>query len=183
MNGRRGYDRNIIAGVVAGLVGGLAGTWTMSQFQAMWSKASGDHHPDAASAAGRHDARDWQERIEGANANELAADAIARRTIDRRLTREELEKAAPALHYAFGAAMGAIYGGLREVSPAVRGMGGSGWGTTVWAAADGLAVPMLGLSRPKTDYPLETHAQSYAAHLVFGVTTEVVRRGVRALVD
>jgi hypothetical protein len=181
MNGRRRDDRSVVAGVVAGLVGGLAGTWAMTQFQAVWSKAAGDHEPEAASAGGRHDARDWQERVEGTNANELAADAIARRTIERPLTREELEKAAPALHYAFGAVMGAIYGGLREISPAVRSMGGSGWGTTVWAAADGLAVPMLGLSRPKTDYPLEAHAQSYGAHLVFGVTTEFVRRGVRAM--
>ncbi len=78
--------------------------------------------------------------------------------------------------------MGALYGGLREVSPAVRRMGGTGWGSAVWAGADGIAVPLLGLSRPKSDYPLETHAQSYAAHIVFGVTTEVVRRGVRALI-
>jgi hypothetical protein len=181
MTGRRRDDRNVAAGIVAGLLAGLAGTWAMSEFQAIWSKATGDHDPDTASAGGRHDARDWQERIEGENANELAANAIARRTIDRPMTREELEKAAPLLHYAFGAAMGAIYGGLREVSPAIRNMGGTGWGTTVWAGADGIAVPLLGLSRPKTDYPLETHAQSYAAHLVYGVTTELVRRGVRAL--
>jgi putative membrane protein len=181
MNGRRGEDRNVAAGIVAGLIGGLAGTWAMSQFQAMWSQATGSHNPDTASAGGRHDARDWQERVEGRNANEEAADTVARHTIDRSLTREELELAAPAMHYAFGAAMGALYGGLREVSPGVRRMGGSGWGSAVWAGADGIAVPLLGLSRPKTDYPLETHAQSYAAHIVFGVTTELVRRGVRAL--
>jgi putative membrane protein len=180
---RSGDTGNVVAGVVAGLIGGLAGTWTMTHFQAMWSRASGDHDPDTASSGGRHDARDWQERIEGSNANELAANAIARRAIDRPLTRQELEKAAPALHYAFGAAMGAIYGGLRAVSPAVRGMGGSGWGTTVWAAADGIGVPLLGLSRPKSEYPLESHAQSYAAHLVYGVTTEVVRRGVCTLLN
>jgi len=182
MSGRNRSDRNVAAGIVAGIIGGLVGTWTMSQFQALWSQTvSSDHDPDTASAGGRHDARDWQERIEGRNANELASHAIAEHTIDRRLTREELEMAAPALHYAFGAAMGALYGGLHEVSPRVRAMGGPGWGTAVWAGADGIAVPLLGLSRPKNDYPLETHAQSYAAHFVFGMTTEVVRRGVRAL--
>jgi putative membrane protein len=182
MNDRNGRDRHVAAGVVAGIVAGLAGTWTMSQFQALWSQqVTREHDPDTASAGGRHDARDWQERIEGRNANELAAHAIAEHTIDRPLTREELELAAPAMHYAFGAAMGALYGGLHEVSPRVRAMGGSGWGMAVWAGADGIAVPLLGLSRPKNEYPLETHAQSYAAHVVFGVTIELVRRGVRAV--
>jgi uncharacterized membrane protein YagU involved in acid resistance len=182
MNGHDRDDRNVGAGIVAGVIGGLVGTWAMSEFQAFWSKTvSRDHDPDTASAGGRHDARDWQERIEGANANELAAQAVAEHTIDRSLTRKELELAAPAMHFAFGAAMGALYGGLYETSRGVRAMGGSGWGMAVWAGADGIAVPLLGLSRPKTEYPLETHAQSYAAHIVFGVTTEVVRRGVRAV--
>jgi len=182
MNGRNRRRRNVAAGVVAGLVGGLVGTWAMSEFQALWSKTvDGAHDPDTASAGGRHDARDWQERVEGNNANELAADKIGRGTIGRPLTREELEAAAPALHYAFGATMGAVYGGLREISPSVRSMGGTGWGTAVWAGADAIAVPLLGLSRPKSDYPLETHAQSYAAHVVYGLTTELVRRSVRAL--
>ncbi len=181
MKRRRREDRSIPAGVVAGLIGGLAGTLAMSEFQALWSRVTGQHDPDTASAGGRHDARDWQERLEGRNANELAAHAIAERTIDRPLTRQELEAAAPALHYAFGAAMGALYGGLREVSAPVRAMGGSGWGTAVWAGADGVGVPLLGLSRPKDEYPFEAHAQSYAAHIIYGVTTELVRRGVRAL--
>jgi hypothetical protein len=183
MNRRRAEDRNVIKGVLAGTIGGLVGTWLMSEFQAIWSRtADGGHEPDGASAGGRHDARDWQERVEGRNANELAANAIAERTIDRPLTREELEAAAPAMHYAFGAAMGALYGGLCEVSSKVRAMGGSGWGTAVWAGADEIAVPLLGLSRPRSEYPLETHAQAYAAHIVFGVTTELVRRSVRALI-
>lgn len=173
-------DRNVAAGIIAGVIGGLVGTWAMSEFQGMWSRVIDGEEPQ--SAAGRHDARDWQERVEGENANELAAHAIAEHTIHRPLTREELELAAPAVHYAFGATMGALYGGLHETSRFVRAVGGSGLGMAVWAGADGIAVPLLGLSQPKDQYPLETHAQSSAAHVVFGVTTEVVRRGVRALI-
>ena len=44
----------------------------------------------------------------------------------------------------------------------------------VWAGADELAMPLLGLSR--RDYPLEAHLQAFTAHLVYGVTTEAVRR-------
>ena len=60
-----GEDRNVAAGIVAGLIGGLVGTWVMSEFQGLWSKAADGRDPQ--SAAGRHDARDWQERYQGAN--------------------------------------------------------------------------------------------------------------------
>ncbi len=45
-----------------------------------------------------------------------------------------------------------------------------------------IGVPLTGLSKPPTEYPLKDHASAFAAHLVFGVTTEGVRRlvlGVR----
>jgi len=179
---RRAVDdhRNVAAGIVAGLIGGLVGTWVMTEFQALWNTAADGR--ESQPAAGRHDSRDRQERREGRNANEVAAHAIARRAIDRPLTREELEIAAPALHYAFGGTIGALYGALSEMSPAVRALGGVGWGTAVWVGADEIAVPLVGLSRPAADHPLETHAQALAAHVVYGVTTELVRRGVRALV-
>jgi uncharacterized membrane protein YagU involved in acid resistance len=179
MNGHGRQTRNIPAGAVAGLIGGLVGTWAMSEFQGLWTRVVDGR--ESQSAGGRHDARDWQERNEDQNANELAAQAIAEATLDRQLTRDELEVAAPAVHYAFGASMGALYGALAEVSPAVRALGGSGWGTAVWVGADEIAVPLVGLARADQDYPLETHAQAFAAHIVYGVTTEVVRRGVRAL--
>jgi putative membrane protein len=178
MNNHR--ETRIGAGIVAGLIGGLVGTFAMSEFQAMWSKAVDGREP--ASAGGRHDARDWQERNEDQNANEVAAQKVATATLDRPLTRQELEVAAPLVHYGFGATMGALYGGLVEVAPALRAVGGSGWGTAVWIGGDEVAVPLLGLSRADADYPIEAHAQAFAAHIVYGVTTELVRRGVRALI-
>jgi putative membrane protein len=177
---RNGHRTDVRAGIVAGLIGGLAGTWAMSQFQAKWSKVVDGDEP--GSAGGRHDARDWQERNEDQNANEIAAQKVATATIDRPLTRQELEVAAPLVHYAFGATMGALYGGLVEVSPPVRWLGGSGWGTALWMVGDEIAVPLLGLSRAGQDYPVEAHLQAFAAHIVYGVTADVVRRGVRALI-
>jgi uncharacterized membrane protein YagU involved in acid resistance len=175
------HERHIAAGAFAGLIGGAVGTWAMSEFQGLWSRMAERY--ESPSAGGRHDARDWQERNEGQNANELAAQAVARHTIDRRLTREELEVAAPAVHYAFGSVMGALYGAMAEESREVTAGAGAGFGTAVWLGADEVAVPMLGLSRADTDYPFEAHAQAFAAHLVYGITTEIVRRGVRAALE
>jgi putative membrane protein len=163
-------------GFVAGAIGGLIGTWAMSEAQRAWTRAAGDEVP--ASAGGKHDARDWQERDEHQNSNELAAQAVACYLIGRRLTYDELRIAAPALHYAFGTAVGAMYGAYAER----RHRKGSGaWlGTTLWFAADEVAMPVLGLSEPMTRRPLEMHLQSLTAHLVYGAMTEVVRRLVRS---
>ena len=95
------HEPDLAKGVVAGIIGGLAGTFAMSEFQGWWSRAVRGVQPQ--SAAGEHDARDWQELQEGTNANEIAAQTVARVTIGRPFNREELSVAAPAMHYAFGA--------------------------------------------------------------------------------
>ena len=102
----------MLKGIAAGIIGGLAGTWAMSEAQRAWTRAVDGEAPE--SAAGKHDARDWQERSEGQNSNELAAQAVARRVLGRGLTKQELGVAAPLVHYMFGAAMGALYGAYAQ---------------------------------------------------------------------
>src|SRR4030095_10869380 len=119
----------MLNGFVAGAVGGLIGTWAMSEAQRLWTHVVDGKAPE--SAGGRHDARDWQERSEHQNSNELAAQAvrtsrlardgkersehqnsnelaaqaIARYVLGRRLTKHELRVAAPLMHYVFGASV------------------------------------------------------------------------------
>ena len=163
-------------GIVVGAVAGLVGTWAMSEAQRLWTYAVDGDAPE--SAGGRHDARDWQERSEHQNSNELAAQAIARYVLRRSLTRQELRVAAPLLHYLFGAAMGAVYGvyAQRRQVPT----SGAGFGATVWLVADEMAMPLLGLSNSTARRPLEMHLQSLAAHLVFGAATETARRSLQS---
>ena len=161
-------------GLIAGAIGGLAGTWAMNEAQRAWTRAVDGEAPD--SAGGKHDARDWQERSEGRNSNELAAQAIATRVLGHRLTDEELRVAAPLIHFLFGAAVGALYGVYAEGRR--RQMSGVGFGTTVWLLADEIAMPLLRLSAPTTRRPVELHLQSFASHVVFGTTTEMTRRAV-----
>jgi hypothetical protein len=165
-------------GALAGFIGGLVGTWMMSECQAFWSRVADGAEPQ--SAGGRHDARDWQERNEGTNANELAANAVARATVGHDLTERELQIAAPLMHYAFGSAVSAFYGACAEGAPWVTAGNGAAFGTLVWAGADEAAMPALGLADP-AEYPVESHLQSFVSHLVFGLTAEMVRRGVRRM--
>ncbi len=166
-----------LKGTLAGLIGGIAGTFAMSEFQAIWSRAVDGY--ESTSAGGRHDARDWQERSEDDNANELMAQTIASNTIGRELDRDELSIAAPAVHYAFGGVVGALYGWAAEGMPQVRTGAGSAFGTAVWVGADEIAMPLLGLEDPDNDRGFELHAQAFASHLVYGMTTELVRFAVR----
>ena len=161
-----------LKGLVAGAIGGLAGTLAMNYAQRLWSVAV--DAPPSESAAGMHDARDWQERQEGQNSNEMAAQTIAS-FVGRRLTEGELALAASMVHFSFGAVVGAVYG----VYAAWRGhrrRTGLGLGTMLWLVADEIAMPVLGLSRPTLERPAEKHLQSLAAHFVYGVVTEQVRR-------
>jgi uncharacterized membrane protein YagU involved in acid resistance len=149
----------------------------MSEAQRLWTHMVDGDAP--ASAGGRHDARDWQERSEHQNSNELAAQAVARAVLDRRLTKQELRVAAPLSHYLFGAAMGVVYAAYSQRRQASA--SGVGFGTTVWLAADEIAMPLLGLSHSTVRRPLEMHLQSLTAHLVFGAVTEMTRRSLQAL--
>ena len=166
--------------IIAGGVAGLVGTWAMSEVQRLWTRVVGDHDAPE-SAGGRHDARDWQERSEHQNSNELAAQAVARSVLGRYLTRQELRFAAPLVHYVFGAATGATYGAYAECRHTSR--SGVGFGTTVWLAADEIAMPFLGLSDSTARRPPEMHLQSLVAHLVYGTATEMTRRAIRAQLD
>jgi hypothetical protein len=94
-----------------------------------------------------------------------------------------VEKPHSSRHYAFGAAMGGLYGAFYEISPATRQMGGAAFGTAVWTAVDETALPVPRLSVPATERPPEHDMRALAARMVFGVTTEIVRRGVRALLN
>ncbi len=159
--------------VLAGVAGGLAGTCAMNYVQRAWTLAvDGDHPRD--SAAGKHDSRDWQERTEHRNSNELAANRLAVALTGSPLTGDRLAAAAVAVHFAFGAAMGALYGaGAR--SRKARAAQGAAFGLAVWMAADEVAMPALGLSASPARRPLEKRAQSMVAHLAFGIVAELTR--------
>jgi hypothetical protein len=155
-----------------GALAGLAGTFAMNVAQRLWTRAAGDHPPE--SAAGPHDARDWQERDEAQNSNELAAQTVAT-MVGRPLTDRELAVVAPIVHFSFGAAVGAAYAAYVHTLGERR-RTGLGLGTALWLAADEIAMPLLGLSRSTLQRSGEKHLQSLAAHFVYGVVTERVRR-------
>jgi uncharacterized membrane protein YagU involved in acid resistance len=190
-NDKRGSARrecNVWKGLAAGVVGGLVASWTMNQFQALWSKlAEGEERSHGAQSMqqghpqqgiGRELQEEGKDDAED-DAAERLANAISVGISGRELTKSEKDVAGVVFHYAMGATSGALYGAMAEALPQVTAVAGLPFGAAVWVIADEGIVPAVGLSKSPTEYPLSIHAYAFTSHLVFGLTTELVRRAVR----
>jgi putative membrane protein len=165
-------------GAAAGIVGGLVAAWMMNQFQAMLSQVSNERSTAPEDEKPRQQ-QEQQQEPQGEDATQRAASAIAEPLLDRRLTKDEKQTAGPVVHYAFGGVMGGLYGALAELSPGIATGRGMPFGAALWLGADEVAVPALRLSAPPTETPASTHVSAFAAHLVYGLTTDLVRRAMR----
>ncbi len=161
----------LLSGIAAGVAGGLFASWVMNVFM---TKVN-DHREEEQNHAAH-----GQESKEDATMK--TADAIVSTvTGGRHLSFEKRQKSGPIVHYAFGAIMGGVYGALAEVSPSVTGGFGTAFAGSLFAGADLVAVPALKLSGSAAEAPASTLVTPFAAHLVYGVATEGVRRLVRAV--
>jgi putative membrane protein len=148
-------------GLIGGTIGGLAASWVMPRFQFLLARASGHRDPHEG---------------QGEDATIKAAQRISSELLGHELSAEEKKAAGPAVHYAYGTGIGALYGGLAQWLESTTSGFGSAYGAAAWALGDEIAVPALGLSKPPTETPLSQHFQMLAAHLVYGITLEGVRR-------
>jgi hypothetical protein len=179
---------SIYKGIAAGAAGGLVAAYVMNKFQTAVGKlmenGEGSHGAQSQQQGSPQHGigRELSERgldDPTDDAAERTATAISAFGLERHLTKSEKEKAGTAIHYAFGVGSGAVYGALTEVMPVAAVCEGTAFGTALWAMADEGIVPAVGLSKSPTKYPPSVHAVSLASHLVYGLTTELVRRAVR----
>jgi putative membrane protein len=181
---RNSGEGDVWKGLAAGLVGGLVASWTMNRFQDVWSKLVeefGQSKEQSSARDGNGESQQAQGGEEQADdATVKAASAISEGIFDHRLTKGEKKIAGPAVHYVFGTSVGGLYGAVAEVAPEVTAGAGLPFGAAFWLVADETAVPLLGLSKGPTEYPLSTHAYALASHFVYGLTAEAVRRAVRS---
>ncbi len=170
-------EGDLMKGFVAGIVGGVLGSLVMEQFQALWSKSekaiehwqSDEDEEEAKPRRGR----------KSQPATVKAAQTISENVFGRKLPRSRKRLAGEAVHYAMGASSGAIYGMAAEALPVTTAADGLAFGTAVWLLADEVSVPALGLSKSPRKIPLKIHLYALVSHLVYGCTTELVRRAVR----
>jgi putative membrane protein len=170
-------------GLVAGAVGGAVGSLAMNRFQAAVSRLfeRPEQHPRKRERA--RQAQGWKEHRERRggeeeNATVKAAAAVAD-AVGVALPEDAKQPVGNAMHYAFGIATGAAYGAAAEAWPGVTACEGTAFAAVLWLTADEIAIPALKLSKRPGEYPLRVHAMGLASHLVYGFTTELVRRAFR----
>ena len=181
---RNHQDTSILKGMVAGLAGGLVASWTMNQFQAAWTrmaeggeKSHGAQSMQPSEGSKGEQGQDTEEQDDDATVK--TAKVISKEVFGHELQKSEKESAGAAVHYAFGTVTGGLYGALAEVTPQVTTGAGLPFGAGFWLLADEITVPLLGLSKGPTAYPVSTHAYALASHLVYGMTAELSRRALR----
>jgi len=159
--GFRSRKKKVYEGVIAGSLAGLAASWVMPRFQYLLARALGNRDPHEG---------------QGEDATVKTAERISCTMLHRELPAESKEKAGSLVHYAYGTGIGALYGGLAAKQERTTSGFGTAYGAAAWALGDEIAVPAFGLGRKATETPLSQHLQAFAAHLVYGIALEGVRR-------
>ena len=165
-------EPSVWKGVAAGAIGGIVASWVMEEFQSALMKV-------VKNLQSQNDSTDIPQSNEQEPATVKAAELVSEKLFSHHLENDKKGWAGNAVHYATGGASGAVYGIAAEFAPKVTGGAGLPFGTAVWLAIDEGAVPLFGLSKGPTEYPVSTHVYALASHFVYGLTTEVVRRALR----
>jgi uncharacterized membrane protein YagU involved in acid resistance len=183
---------NAWKGCAAGIAGGLAATVVMTGFQSVWNAAmpkqngSGESQQDSESRSSKSNGQNRESKQAQSAENENPTAKVAHEVagaMGHELSPEGKKKGGTIVHYAFGTLMGALYGTALEFAPRNyrRNAIGSGllMGTALFAGADELALPALGLTGGPKKTPASAHVYGLVSHLVYGATAGVVTRRLR----
>jgi hypothetical protein len=180
----RGETGDVVRGLAAGLVGGLAAACVMNAFQTLSSQlmqAGQNDSDDRGNGSDQEGSGEKQSSESSEPTTVRAASMLSNGTFHHQLSSGEKKMAGPSVHYGVATALGGMYGIAAEFVPQVTAGLGMPFGAAVAIVLDEGIVPATGLSGPPWDSPASTHAYSLVSHLVFGLTTEIVRRGTRDL--
>ena len=164
----RASTGDVLRGLAAGAAAGLVASWVMNEFQSFWT---------AVAKPGGKD--DEDEGSDDEPATTKAADLAAEIATGEPVPEPLRKYADPVVHYATGAAVGAIYGALAEVFPKVTKGGGAAYAGIVALGLDEGLVPALGLGPKPSETPAKTHLYGLSSHVVFGWAMEAARRFIR----
>ena len=173
----------MVRGTLAGIAGGLAASWVMDLFISGVGEKLNESlmsEEDRIRQRAKQEAQQQSGRVEEDATMKAADDVVHTVSGGQHLSHEERKKAGPVVHYVFGGIVGGLYGALAECSTWTSAGFGTVFGAALFAVADLAAVPALGYGPSVTEQPVKMQATPLAAHLVYGATTDLVRRAIRA---
>lgn len=157
-----------VRGLVGGAVAGLAATWLMGKVTSYLYE-----HEDMAVRQKEDDARG------GKTAYGVAAEKVAGMA-GVSLSDDERKRAGTTIHWALGAAAGAVYGAVKDGNSEISPLRGLGFGMAFWAIMDETVTPLMGLTPGPTAFPLQTHARGLAGHLIFGASVDAALAAINS---
>lgn len=146
-------DGNATRGLIAGLIGGLAGTAVKAAVERFLEVREVDYESA-------------QMRILDDLSNKLTGN-----TID--VENEGLAK--QIVNIPLGVSVGAAYGYGKRDQTETNLLDGAFLGATTWASTHESTLPLVGIEKSEEDIPLKTQLSELFSHVLYGVTTEVVR--------
>src|SRR3954454_1875228 len=163
-----------IAAVAGGLAAGTVGTLAMDLLLFARYRSGG----------GRSGFRRWELSTDVKTWDQAPAPAqVGKRLVEgvfgRHLPDERAALVNNLTHWGYGVLNGAPFGILAGSVRAPRAWYGALFGGTVWATSYAV-LPAAKLYRPIWEYDARTLAKDLSAHLVYGVSTAVVFRLLRA---
>jgi putative membrane protein len=147
------HERSLAKGIIAGIIGGVAGTIAMTFATRLFPPRTEEE--------------------------EDATEVVAEKLAGHSLPPETKEVAGEAIHWGFGAAVGAAYGALAEYYPAATAKEGASFGMALEALTHETALPALGIGAAPEEQSMRERASEVTAHVVYGVATEFVRSLIR----
>lgn len=148
-------QRSLAKGLLAGLIAGLVATAAKSIAEKLYpAHVEGKPEPP-----------------------EILAEEIAGHALDKSTSAVTSE----AIHWGFGAAVGAAYGALAEYYPAATDKEGATFGLALMTLTHETALPAMGLAEEVADQSPREQTSEAASHLLYGVVAERVRSFIRGL--
>ncbi len=88
------------------------------------------------------------------------------------------ELAEQLINFPIGASVGAAYGYGKKNKDRLNLTEGIIMGTSTWISTHQTSLPIMGLKDKPTNVPIKMQANELVAHILFGITTELVRNKV-----
>lgn len=151
--------------ILAGAAGGIAAIWLANKLDHAIARAAG---PEAA------------RRTQAARPGGMdPAHALAKKAADAvgvELANPKDNPAGHTIHYGIAAGMGALYGLLRGIAPAVTTGRGALFGIALFVLKDEIGNPVIGTAPTPLETPARDHLRGAATHALFGIATDLVVR-------
>ncbi|NJY61249.1 DUF1440 domain-containing protein [Salinimicrobium sp. CDJ15-81-2] len=147
------FPSNTSRGIISGFIGGLAGSAVKSVVERFLEVRKIDN-------------RSAQIKVMDQFSTKLTGSPIK---LENEAIVEQL------VNIPLGATVGAIYGYGKRDKDEVNLVDGGILGATTWASTHETSLPLLGLDKSPAKVPIKTQVHELVAHVIFGVTTEIVR--------